>query len=106
MCLFPSRRGDFVQSFRSPPSQLFSYAREHNTSSLPFWTPPRADCTGATYYSRRVWTKEEDYAIKMLVRTHGTRSWATIEEHLASDYFIQGRSGKQCRERWHNHLGE
>jgi hypothetical protein len=23
-----------------------------------------------------------------------------------AEYHIQGRTGKQCRERWHNHLGE
>ncbi|CAM9665172.1 unnamed protein product, partial [Ectocarpus sp. 13 AM-2016] len=54
--------------------------------------------------NRRVWSREEDDAIRVLVKRHGTRSWATIEEHLAADYSIVGRSGKQCRERWHNHL--
>ncbi|CAM9996019.1 unnamed protein product, partial [Scytosiphon promiscuus] len=53
---------------------------------------------------RRVWTKAEDDAIRRLVKAHGTRSWATIEEYLSSEFFISGRSGKQCRERWHNHL--
>ncbi|CAM9967630.1 unnamed protein product, partial [Laminaria digitata] len=56
------------------------------------------------YDSRRVWTAEEDAAIRTLVKTHGMRSWAIIEEYLASEFSIFGRSGKQCRERWHNHL--
>lgn len=56
--------------------------------------------------SRRVWTKEEDEAIRALVERHGKRSWAVVEEQLATQYSIFGRSGKQCRERWHNHLGE
>ena len=33
-----------------------------------------------------------------LVRQLGERKWAMISEKL------EGRAGKQCRERWHNHL--
>uniref|UniRef100_A0A0A0LVH8 Uncharacterized protein n=1 Tax=Cucumis sativus TaxID=3659 RepID=A0A0A0LVH8_CUCSA len=40
------------------------------------------------------WTEEED----RLVKQHGVRKWAQIAEKL------EGRAGKQCRERWHNHL--
>ena len=47
---------------------------------------------------RRVWTAEEDAQIAALVLQYGTRSWSTIASHLPT------RSGKQCRERWHNHL--
>ena len=54
---------------------------------------------------RRVWTTEEDEAIRTLVTRYGTRSWSVIAEHIISDYNIIGRTGKQCRERWHNHLG-
>lgn len=34
----------------------------------------------------------------MLVEKQGPRKWTAIAEHLP------GRIGKQCRERWHNHL--
>lgn len=54
---------------------------------------------------RRVWTVVEDEAIKQLVTKFGTKSWSLIAEHIYKDYQISGRSGKQCRERWHNHLG-
>ena len=47
---------------------------------------------------RHVWTPEEDTLIASLVQQFGTRSWSTIASHLPT------RSGKQCRERWHNHL--
>jgi len=53
---------------------------------------------------RRVWTKEEDDAIRELVAKYGTRSWSVIAEHIVTDYEIHGRTGKRCRERWHNHL--
>lgn len=33
-----------------------------------------------------------------LVQKYGPKRWSVIAKHL------QGRIGKQCRERWHNHL--
>lgn len=33
-----------------------------------------------------------------LVKSHGPKNWSFIAKHLP------GRIGKQCRERWHNHL--
>jgi hypothetical protein len=53
---------------------------------------------------RRAWTDREDEAIRHMVAKHGTKSWALIAENLAKEG-MPGRSGKQCRERWHNHLG-
>ncbi|KAL1210302.1 Transcription factor MYB3R-1 [Cardamine amara subsp. amara] len=44
------------------------------------------------------WSKEEDSTIIALVEKHGPKKWSTISQHLP------GRIGKQCRERWHNHL--
>ncbi|XP_059563011.1 myb-related protein B [Myotis daubentonii] len=44
------------------------------------------------------WTKEEDEKVIELVKKYGTKQWTLIAKHL------KGRLGKQCRERWHNHL--
>lgn len=44
------------------------------------------------------WTPEEDNIVANLVRLHGTRKWSHIARQL------NGRLGKQCRERWYNHL--
>ncbi|KAL3331297.1 hypothetical protein AABB24_034891 [Solanum stoloniferum] len=44
------------------------------------------------------WTKEEDDLIIELVEKHGCKKWSAIANSLP------GRIGKQCRERWHNHL--
>ncbi|XP_022750196.1 LOW QUALITY PROTEIN: transcription factor MYB3R-1-like [Durio zibethinus] len=44
------------------------------------------------------WSKEEDELIIELVKKFGPKKWSTIAQHLP------GRIGKQCRERWHNHL--
>ncbi|KAG2272432.1 hypothetical protein Bca4012_085598 [Brassica carinata] len=44
------------------------------------------------------WTQEEDKKIVELVGKYGPAKWSTIAKSL------EGRIGKQCRERWHNHL--
>uniref|UniRef100_A0A1J3GKV7 Myb-related protein 3R-1 n=1 Tax=Noccaea caerulescens TaxID=107243 RepID=A0A1J3GKV7_NOCCA len=44
------------------------------------------------------WTKEEDEMIVQLIQKYGPKKWSTIAR------FLPGRIGKQCRERWHNHL--
>jgi len=44
------------------------------------------------------WTQEEDDLVVKLVKEYGAKQWSRIAGHLT------GRIGKQCRERWHNHL--
>lgn len=44
------------------------------------------------------WTAEEDQKVMQLVRQYGAKKWSLIASNLP------GRIGKQCRERWHNHL--
>jgi hypothetical protein len=44
------------------------------------------------------WTAEEDRVVIDLVQENGPQKWTFIASHLP------GRIGKQCRERWHNHL--
>ncbi|CAA7405097.1 unnamed protein product [Spirodela intermedia] len=44
------------------------------------------------------WSVEEDRTLARLVEEHGVRRWSFIAQNL------NGRVGKQCRERWHNHL--
>ena len=39
-----------------------------------------------------------------MVKEYGVRKWAIVAEKMENDYKLLGRSGKQCRERWHNHL--
>ena len=38
------------------------------------------------------------------MKKYGVRKWAIVAEKMETDYELEGRSGKQCRERWHNHL--
>ncbi|WVZ60880.1 hypothetical protein U9M48_010841 [Paspalum notatum var. saurae] len=44
------------------------------------------------------WTPEQDRKLVKLVEQFGLRKWSYIAQMLP------GRVGKQCRERWHNHL--
>ncbi|KAF9348254.1 hypothetical protein BGX26_000314, partial [Mortierella sp. AD094] len=44
------------------------------------------------------WTPEEDRQLRLLVNELGPEKWVLIASRLGS------RTGKQCRERWHNHL--
>lgn len=70
-----------------------------------FWFKTRQDSTkdknthdSLRRYRKSVWTKEEDDLLKQKVQERGPVHWAEIAS------FLPNRSGKQCRERWHNHL--
>ena len=52
----------------------------------------------SSFASKGPWTKEEDNILRQQVLTNGPRNWSAVAEALP------GRIGKQCRERWHNHL--
>ena len=53
---------------------------------------------------RAPWNKKEDEAIIELVNKYGTSNWTIIANEMALMYKSKHRNGKQCRERWHNHL--
>lgn len=74
----------------------------HTITTTPMNLRRTIDCAAS---SRRVWSAQEDDAIRELVKKHGTSRWTLIADSLALDYHTRGRSGKQCWERWHNHLG-
>jgi hypothetical protein len=44
------------------------------------------------------WTRQEDEVIIQYVQTYGCQSWTKLAQ------LLPGRIGKQCRERWFNHL--
>uniref|UniRef100_A0A7N0VFK8 Uncharacterized protein n=1 Tax=Kalanchoe fedtschenkoi TaxID=63787 RepID=A0A7N0VFK8_KALFE len=62
----------------------------------------RARRKGANKASQDVikgqWSLEQDMLLIQLVERYGIRKWSLIAQMLP------GRIGKQCRERWHNHL--
>ncbi|KDN52548.1 hypothetical protein K437DRAFT_210979, partial [Tilletiaria anomala UBC 951] len=44
------------------------------------------------------WSQTEDETLQHLVDELGPEKWVAIAQRLGT------RSGKQCRERWHNHI--
>jgi hypothetical protein len=44
------------------------------------------------------WTRQEDETIIEFVHQYGTKNWTKLSD------LLHGRIGKQCRERWRNHL--
>lgn len=64
---------------------------------LPHLPDADADHSGHRPY-RKPWTVEEDEAVRAAVATVGVRQWPLVAE------MCPWRTGKQCRERWHNHL--
>lgn len=44
------------------------------------------------------WTKNEDIMLLNLIKKFGPKNWSEIAKAMGT------RIGKQCRERWHNHL--
>jgi hypothetical protein len=51
-----------------------------------------------SFVSKGPWTPEEDEVLRAMVEDLGAKNWSQIASALP------GRIGKQCRERWHNHL--
>jgi hypothetical protein len=86
------------EQYHEPPPQHYVMQQQH----VP--VQRASSRSGHETSDRRVWTTEEDNAIRTLVAKHGTKSWSVIAENLQKELAIAGRSGKQCRERWHNHL--
>lgn len=59
---------------------------------------PSSAKSGKGSVRKQAWTAEEDAKLLELVERHGPSNWSRIAADLPS------RIGKQCRERWHNHL--
>jgi len=69
----------------------------HRTE-LPFGPDDCAENYAVHRPYRKPWTAEEDEAVRTAVLNHGLRQWPMVAA------LCPGRTGKQCRERWHNHL--
>ena len=47
---------------------------------------------------------QEDQVIQKLVAIYGKQRWNFLARSMDELLGFQGRTGKQCRERWYNHL--
>mmetsp|Transcript_17881 Transcript_17881/g.17859 ORF Transcript_17881/g.17859 Transcript_17881/m.17859 type:complete len:90 (+) Transcript_17881:93-362(+) len=52
------------------------------------------------------WTKKEDDIVISLLNTESSKKWTIIAKAINKQIHneVPVRNGKQCRERWHNHL--
>lgn len=81
----------------SSSTKLFN--SEHTVLPTTSLSPPSKRLkTSGKLNGKRAWTPEEDQALARAVETAGATDWSAIS-HL-----LHGRCGKQCRERWVNHL--
>ena len=58
------------------------------------------EVNGLLMKGKKSWTSKEDETIIYLVGKHGAANWSLIASGLKENE----RTGKQCRERYHNHL--
>ncbi len=84
-----------LNSSRIPASQEPVLTQTQTVMVSPIRTPS----SGHKKKCVNKWTDEEDLALLMLIDKHGTSNWKDIES-----YMINGRTSKQCRERWANQL--
>ncbi|MQM03994.1 hypothetical protein Taro_036788 [Colocasia esculenta] len=93
-----------VQSFRS--SFLRKHGNVEKTQKKIQLPPPapRVSRKGRKKKKKKkvikgqFWTLAEDSLLTRLVNMHGEKKWSTIAK------MFNHRTGKQCRERWHNQL--
>ena len=80
------------------PSQTHTVLKQASflSSNEPNLSPFR---TFRCIKKRMPWSEDEDKIMKQLVNKYGTSNWTLIASKMG-----KSRNGKQCRERWYNHL--
>lgn len=85
-------------SASSRPSRQATTANSSNNTTYNSTGRKQVERANEDDSDRRPWTAHEDTLVMALVKEHGSKKWSLVGSKL------EGRSGKQCRERWHNHL--
>ncbi|XP_019155290.1 PREDICTED: myb-like protein A [Ipomoea nil] len=102
---FGGSRGSFPHGLVAPPPaswgnqnpEMMSAAGSPEETRREKGHDERRSSNGVAFIKGQ-WTEEEDRLLIRLVNEHGDRRWSVIATKIV------GRAGKQCRERWHNHL--
>ncbi|XP_057714299.1 transcriptional activator Myb-like [Corythoichthys intestinalis] len=92
-CCSPQAKDDGRRCSRSAPADKPDWLKEEGEGSVSAWAQDK--CVEQV---KGPWTLEEDERVMELVRKFGKKHWSLIAKHMRS------RNGKQCRERWLNHL--
>lgn len=85
---FSTSHGAMQESF-SPQQKRMKTATASNNSG---------SSGSGSKLGKRPWTADEDRTLSMAVLSSGASDWSAISR------ILPGRCGKQCRERWVNHL--
>ena len=87
-------------SIPEKPKQKRGLAAKFHPYELmrPIVSVPLPACCAGRSEGRRPWSVEEDNVLREAVAAYGLRAWPSVATSL------HARTGKQCRERWHNHL--
>nr|XP_016435339.1 PREDICTED: transcriptional activator Myb-like [Nicotiana tabacum]XP_033517514.1 transcription factor MYB119 [Nicotiana tomentosiformis] len=90
----------FIEGFflNEQESDLIEEANSVQKNKRESWKKAKEGNSTTNYLVKGPWTDEEDSKLLRLVKQLGVRKWAQIAEKM------DARAGKQCRERWHNHL--
>ena len=89
--------------FESPSSRDLQHEesdllRKRTADTIMFYEESTKPAKKLKGVRKRPWTQLEDVMLTKLVNRIGSQKWSEIAKR------IKGREGKQCRERWHNHL--
>ncbi|ETI31302.1 Transcriptional activator Myb [Phytophthora nicotianae] len=106
-CMGPSPTGYRVAKKRQAESDeaqkvVALVSPTHNAAMLMDLSPQskrvKTSSTPNNKLSKRQWSPEEDEALELAIQTTGANDWSAVAR------LLPGRCGKQCRERWVNHL--
>ncbi|KAJ8612216.1 hypothetical protein CTAYLR_002909, partial [Chrysophaeum taylorii] len=86
-----AQRGEYSGAATESPPCIDEAATALDLASREPGMAPSTTVKGA-------WAPEEDAILLKAIAANGTRKWSVLASHLP------GRTGKQCRERWHNQL--
>lgn len=72
----------------------------------PLYKPFHTEISQEKLQIRQTWLSFEDEALKEIVIANGAKNWIKISNSLNEKVHkgLPMRQGKQCRERWYNHL--
>ena len=81
--------------------------KDQNSNKFePLATPESSDIDWSRIQTRQTWLPTEDKMLELIVKETGPRKWARIAQ-LLNERTHRGmpvRQGKQCRERYYNHI--
>ncbi|POM66433.1 Myb-like DNA-binding protein [Phytophthora palmivora] len=92
------RLGETVSALISPAHDVTGLMTESMSPQYKRVKTSGGTTTSNNKLSKRQWSPEEDGALELAVQTTGANDWSAIAR------LLPGRCGKQCRERWVNHL--